>query len=220
MNVEEYKKIAEDRKNSGEYFRMEQTQLNKAWTKDRKGKMPYIAKVMLFSFVYVIAICILMFVFMAMSEEYGVLLLVLVFILSMPVFFVFVKKNMSDFINFIFYDGHLYRLMYTKQSPTIMSDALPIQTIGVAFAISGVNKAINKASNAGADIENTITEMSNDPNTWRIDRIKELKVHKHGFKAKVVVTIVMSNKTKSKKINVSDDYIDYPLLLDTVKKLK
>lgn len=220
MNVEEYKKIAEAKRNSGEYFRMEQTELNKAWTKDRRGKMPYIVKVLLFSFLYVIAICILMFVFMAMSEEYGGLLLALAVILSMPVFFVFIKKNMSDFINFVFYDGHLYRLLYTKQSLTIRSDVLPIQTIGVAFAMSGVNKAINKASNAGADIEKTITEMSNDPNTWRIDRIKELKVHKHGFKAKVVVTVVMTNKTKSKKINVPDDYIDYPLLLDTVKKLK
>ncbi|HCL01596.1 MAG TPA: hypothetical protein DHW61_04140 [Lachnoclostridium phytofermentans] len=219
MNVEEYKKIVEANKNNGE-IGAEHNELNKVWTKNRKGKMPYLLKVFLFSFLYAIAILILMFIFDAITEEYSILLMVLTVIASIPILIAFGKKNMSNFITYISYDGDLYRLMYTKQNLSFTSDVLPIQLLGAALTMSGANKAVNKAANAGVDIEKTINIMSNDPNTWRIDRIKELKVHKHGFKAKVVVTIVMTNKTKSKNISVLDDYMDYSSLLDTVKKLK
>jgi len=219
VNVEEYKKIVEANKNNGE-IGAEHNELNKVWTKNRKGKMPYLLKVFLFSFLYAIAILILMFIFDAITEEYSILLMVLTVIASIPILIAFGKKNMSNFITYISYDGDLYRLMYTKQNLSFTSDVLPIQLLGAALTMSGANKAVNKAANAGVDIEKTINIMSNDPNTWRIDRIKELKVHKHGFKAKVVVTIVMTNKTKSKNISVLDDYMDYSSLLDTVKKLK
>lgn len=218
MNVEEYKKIVEAKKNNGE-IGLEHNELNKVWTKEKKGKMPYMLKVFLFSFLYVMALLILMFIFDAIIEEYSGLLIALSVIASIPIFIVFIKRNMSNFITYILYDGDLYRLMYTRQNLTITSDILPIQLLGAAVAMSGANKAVNKAANAGAEIKKTITEMSNDPNTWRIDRVKELKVHKHGFKAKVVVTVVMTDKTKTKKISVLDNYINYPSLLDTVKKL-
>ncbi|ABX41644.1 hypothetical protein [Lachnoclostridium phytofermentans] len=220
MNVEEYKKLVEAKKNNGENIGAAHNEFNRVWAKDRKGKMPYMLKVFLFSFLYVIAIMILMFVFDAISEEYSLLLLLLTVIASIPIFVIFIKKNMSNFTTYILYDGDLHRLLYTKRNLSITSDVLPIQLLGAALAMSGANKAVNNAANAGVNIEKTINEMSNDPNTWRIDRIKELKVHKHGFKAKVLVTVVMTNKTKSKKISVMDDYIDYPLLLDTVKNLK
>lgn len=220
MNVEEYKKLAKAKSEPEDNIATARTESNKVWTKDRNGKMPYLIKLFLFSFSYVIVFCILMFVFMAISDQYSGLLITLAVIASIPVFVVFIKKNMSNFITFILYDGSFYRLMYTKQNISIRSDVLPIEALGAAYSMSGVQKAINRASNAGADIENTITEMSGDPNTWRIDKVKELKVHKHGFKAKVVVTVIMSDKTKTKKINILDDYIGYPLLLDTVNKLK
>ncbi len=221
MNVEEYRKIVEAGKNSGEYTGYTEPNVsNKVWTK-KKGKMPYFVKLFLVSFLYVIAICILMFVFIAVSAEYSALLITLTFILSLPVFFVVsIKKSKSGFITYVSYEGDLYRLVYTKQNLMIMSGILPAGVIRTAFAVSGVQKAINEAANAGANIEKTMAEMSNDPSTWRIDKIEELKVHKHGFTAKAAVTVVLTNKTKLKKISVQDDYVDYPLLLDAVKKLK
>jgi len=159
VNVEEYKKIVEANKNNGE-IGAEHNELNKVWTKNRKGKMPYLLKVFLFSFLYAIAILILMFIFDAITEEYSILLMVLTVIASIPILIAFGKKNMSNFITYISYDGDLYRLMYTKQNLSFTSDVLPIQLLGAALTMSGANKAVNKAANAGVDIEKTINIMS------------------------------------------------------------